>query len=228
LYGYKGGSGVKGILFNTDMVRAILDGRKTQTRRLNGLSEINKNPDDWVFQGTSIHLEPKLCFVAMFRNKETHQWITVKSPYLPSPYEVLYVRETWLKYKEKYYYKADDKHKDLDALLGGKSFFKWRPSVHMPREAARIFLRVTDVQVERAQDITEEDARAEGIQSYWAEPHRDVSPFIGAAKEIGADLCFTRREAFRQLWDSLYAAKGYDWDVNPWVWKYTFERTEKP
>jgi hypothetical protein len=98
----------------------------------------------------------------------------------------------------------------------------------MPREAARIFLRVTDVRVERVQDISEEDAKAEGIVSYWAEPHRDDAPFIGAAKELGADLCLTRREAFQQLWNHINAKRGYGWDTNPWVWVYTFERTEKP
>ncbi len=101
---------------------------------------------------------------------------------------------------------------------------RWKSSHFMPRSAARLFLKVKSIRVERLQDITEEDARREGIKSYWAEPHRDVAPFIGTAKEIGEDLCSTRREAFQQLWDFLNSKRGYGWDLNPWVWVIEFER----
>lgn len=78
----------------------------------------------------------------------------------------------------------------------------------MPKEIARIFLRVTDVRVERVQDITEQDAEREGVKSY--------------------DPMFSSKEEFAVLWDSLNAKRGYGWDKNPWVWVYTFERIEKP
>jgi hypothetical protein len=233
---------VKGILLRTDEVRAMLDGRKTQTRR-----PITPQPEfaqEYWYQGKKLYecVERTWCYKNHVSPDPWNEigWIAQFAPYQPG--DIIYVRETYFR---------DDCTPDCsgqkdenecpfsrvgDSCYGYKAQYanpdgvdiKWRPSIHMPKEAARIFLRVTDVQVERVQEITEEDARAEGIQSYWAEPHRDVPPFIGAAKEIGADLCSTRREAFGQLWNSLYAAKGYGWDVNPWVWKYTFERTEKP
>jgi hypothetical protein len=81
------------------------------------------------------------------------------------------------------------------------------------------------------QDITEDGAKAEGIKSYWSEPHRDDAPFIGCAKEVGEDLCSTRHEAFSQLWNSTIKKSDldkYGWDANPWVWVYEFERCEKP
>lgn len=150
--------------------------------------------------------------------------------------DILWVRETWYtpcnkndcsEYEgcqegcsalDDFYYKADKNP------LGWRREPKWRPSIHMPCSAARLFLKVTNVRVERLQDITEDDAKAEGIVSYWAEPHRDDAPFIGSAKGIGDDLCLTRREAFQQLWNSLNAKRGYGWDVNPWVWIVEFER----
>lgn len=83
---------------------------------------------------------------------------------------------------------------------------KWRPSIHMPRHACRITLEVTNVRVQRIQDISEEDARAEGVYPQDA--------IINAS-------C---RWLFRRLWDSINAKRGYGWDANPWVWAVTFER----
>jgi len=83
-------------------------------------------------------------------------------------------------------------------------------------------LEVKNVRAERLPEITEEDAGKEGITSYWADPHKDTPPFIGAAKELGTDLCFTRREAFQQLWNSIYLKRGYPWESNPWVWVIDF------
>ena len=100
----------------------------------------------------------------------------------------------------------------------------WRPSIHMPKEAARLFLRVTDVRVERLQDIKNADLRAEGIPIPFL-PQELNSQFnrLGAIND-----CKQAREEFMSLWDSLNAARGYGWTSNPWVWVYTFERTEKP
>jgi hypothetical protein len=102
--------------------------------------------------------------------------------------------------------------------------YKWRSSMFMPKEVCRIKLKITDIRAERLRDITEKDAKAEGIRSYWAEPHEDTSPFVGAAKELGMDLCFTRVEAFQQLWDFLNLKRGYGWNTNPWVWVVCFEK----
>ena len=193
----------KPILFSTDMVKAIMDGRKTMTRRVIKPQPERIAPD-------SKNRLP-LAFLA-----DGTKWI--KPPYQPG--DVLWVRETWAVDDNpacvpQYIYKADD---------GFYPEGGWRPSIHMPREAARLFLTVKEVRVEGLQDITEEDVKAEGIKSYWAEPHRDDPPFIGAAKEIGADLCQTRHIAFKQLWDSIYAKKGHGWEASPYVWVTSFER----
>lgn len=128
------------------------------------------------------------------------------------PGDILWVRETFyhayatttvngLEYvlENTYYYKADYPSDKLNP--------PWKPSIFMPREAARIFLRVTNVRVERLSEITEEDAIAEGIR-------------IG----IGGMPYFSCREAFAALWNSLNAKRGYGWDSNPWVWVISFER----
>jgi hypothetical protein len=198
---------MKPILFSTNMVRAILDD-KTQTRRPIKYTFLPGYNPEWT--GYKPIFEYGEFFLAGSNGEPATK------PIIPQYQvgEILYVRETWLKYKEKYYYKADDKHKDLDALLGGKSFFKWHPSIHMPKEAARIFLRVTDVQVERVQEITEEDARAEGMSLVSLDDRTIVTRA-------------SYREAFRWAWDSIYAAKGYGWDVNSWVFVYEFERCDK-
>ena len=130
-----------------------------------------------------------------------------------SPYQhgdILYVRETWCKgsygnEKEKYYYKADDNN----------FFCTWHPSIHMPKEAARIWLKVTDVRVERLQDITADSIRNEGLSSL--------------AVHCG-DMEIALKE-WENLWNSTIKKSDidhYGWDANPWVWVIEFERCEKP
>ncbi len=212
---------MKPILFNTEMVRAILDGRKTVTRRVIRWDKVDnalscpyrrKNieiPDDKIIE--------RLC----------------GAPYCMA--DILYVRETWtilpvtpgdnFRPSGVYYYKADgDMRPDRFRDNG------WHPSIHMPKEAARIFLRVQDVHVERVQEMSDIDAAKEGIQSYWSTPYDNDPPFIGRAKGIGNDLCFTRREAFGQIWDSTVKPSDralYGWDANPWVWVIDFERISR-
>ena len=206
----------KSILFNTAMVRAILDGGKTVTRRV-----IKPQP------------EPELEFFGWCREGEERGKVGfgvdqmvkmfVKPRYAVG--DVLWVRETWRENKygtgwswdykasPEYWYMPDD--------------YPWRPSIHMPRKAARIFLEVTNVRVERVQAITEGGAKDEGIESYWAEPHKDDPPFIGATKELGEALCSTRCEAFKQVWDAIEAKRGHGWKANPWVFVYKFRRVKK-
>lgn len=109
--------------------------------------------------------------------------------------------------KERYYYKADDN--DFHCV--------WHPSIHMPKEAARIWLKVTDVRVERLHDITGKSVLREGINSHV---HPDADYFDG-----------NQREVFAELWNSTIKKTDigrYDWDANPWVWVIEFERCEKP
>ena len=141
--------------------------------------------------------------------------------------DILWVRETWgigIQLSGGIVYKAD--YTDRATPLADSE--KWKPSIHMPKEAASLFLRVTGVRVERLQDISEDDTKAEGI----------TSEIVILTNRQGFALCnlstgeiATKQvplvKQFKQLWDSLNAENGYGWDANPWVWVYEFERIDK-
>ncbi len=221
------------ILFNTDMVRAILEGRKTVTRRrikgcvIGPKQEINQNSRG---QFELYNITPR-CGI--------RQGIILKQPFQPG--DILYVRETFAEWTGGYVYRA---WTEPFAQPGQTAVMKWTPSIHMPKEAARIFLKVKDVRVERLQDITEEQAKAEGIREYakdgklwkyavtddwWIELHRKHrKSFIGSWWQ---DMPRTAKEAFSYLWNSTIKKSDldkYGWDANPWVWVIEFERCEKP
>lgn len=194
------------ILFNGEMVRAILDGRKTQTRRV-----IKGRPNKifWnsvVYNGyggwTDEHGTPFRC------------------PY-GVPEDNLWVRETWAPHADDesekvkrplIFYRADG-----DDRRGNPHINRWRPSIYMPRWASRITLGIIDIRAGRLQDISDLDALAEGI--YWD----DCCP-----PEVSNGYCpgaFDRpSESFAYLWDSINAKRGYGWDTNPWVWTVEFKR----
>lgn len=190
----------KPIIFNTDMVRAILDGRKTVTRRL-------VKPQHLKVLDSPYHKA----------HPEASDDVLIKKLCEPSyhPGDILYVRETWGIYNRYWFeadyfmYKADYPDKSSTYATGDGivcDLPKWHPSIHMPKEAARIFLRVTDVRVERLQDIADEQAEKEGSCDY-------TSTALG--------FCY--------IWDSTIPKKGlnkYGWDANPWVWVIEFERVE--
>lgn len=171
---------MKPILFNTDMVRKILSGKKTVTRRV-----IGKQP-----KGKLLDKSSRYVFV----------WdSSIRYP----PYvsgDILYVRETWtFAAGGGYLYRASYS----DSLVS-----VWHPSIHMPKEAARIFLRVKSVRAERLQDITDEGAMAEGVS------------------QIGKP-----RTQFAVLWETTIGEKAhaeYGWAADPWVWVIEFERCERP
>jgi len=204
------------ILFSSEMVRAILDGRKTQTRRV---IKIDDAPENWKksIAGTSI--------------VRTSPYDAKLSRYAPG--DILWVRETWrdrwgmvyANYGTGNAYPIDDV-REIEYKAGGNGFFvhgcnlcpdeptvkwgewsKWRPSIFMPREAARIFLRVTNVRVERVQDITEDDAMAEGCEKLLMETRSALNNFMN-------------------LWNFINSKRGYGWDTNPWVWVVKFHRLE--
>ena len=182
---------MKPILFNTPMVRAILDGRKTATRRV-----IKPQPEPFgkalAFK-SGIYATPK----ALVR----------EAPYIPG--DVLYVRETFAKNcwgtGWPWLYKASPEYNEYEPD-------GWHPSIHMPKEAARIFLRVTDVRAERLQDMFASDVSNEGI---YFTCHKTADEMI---------------KAFSQLWDTTVKKADrdkYGWAANPWVWVITFERIGK-
>lgn len=230
---------MKPILFNTKMVRAILDGRKTTTRR------VIKPKCKQNFIGTDFRGCPMECRLIDIETQEIIQ--QPKPPYQPG--DVLYIRETWSKDKnEELVYRTNYGTTEDDSFP--PSMFRWRPSIHMPKEAARLFLRVTGVKAERLQDITENGAKAEGMvytdfgmyQPSWKAsvdggktfyPAKEQHHFgwnSGSAK--GPGECFpTSRGAFAHLWDSTVNKSDldhYGWSANPWVWVISFERTARP
>ena len=221
----------KPILFNSEMVRAILDGRKTQTRR-----EVKARkgwPIDFV--GGAGDINDPSCWG--FENPEYGEWFFLEPDghghKIPNPYgevgDLLWVRETWKEgftYGGEYpavFYRATG-----DGYIGSEDYppsdvsagkfgvakpgpycsaphvIKWKPSIHMPRWASRLTLEITNVRVERLQDISKSDAEAEGFK---------LPPAEGQGFAIGA------RTNFRHTWQSIYQ----NWDANPWVWVIEFK-----
>lgn len=200
---------MKPILFNTAMVRAILDGRKTVTRRVVKArnTEILDKPK-WAKEPSWFDV------IKTINGKKVATADKILPPYNPG--DILYVRETWCSAYdgEAYFYFADKCTEREQAKLLDYDDVRWRPSIHMPKEAARIFLRVTDVRVERLQNITPEQIDAEGCKEY------------AYSAETG-ELQPSKPTWFQILWDSTVKYKEihlYGWDANPWVWVIEFEK----
>lgn len=187
------------ILFNTEMVRAILDGRKACTRRLVKPQPDEKHTYSLGFVTDSTEKKEVGCFgFGIDEYGGSIQY--AKPPYQPG--DILYVRETWMDYAGLTMYKADCDIYRLDSL--NFAGFGWKPSIHMPKEAARIWLKVTDVRVERLQDITSEQISREGVEVEY--------PHVLNGEE--------KRYAFSTLWNSTIKKSSldrYGWDANPWV-----------
>lgn len=193
------------IVFSAPMIRAILDGRKTQTRRV---------------------LKPQLWFREL-------------------PYAIgdrLWVRETFaLTQHGRPVYRADARdqagarwHSITPGDPDGE--VQWKPSIHMPRWASRLTLTVTDVRVERVQDISEADVKAEGLAKRakdsvptwkYGLPDRDGMPGNDDDGWLWQDWCVDPRNAFGKLWNSINAARGYGWDANPRVVAVTFTAEQR-
>ena len=224
------------ILFNGEMVRAILDGRKTQTRR-----PVKPQPFDKLsIDGEVLDLPcdearriDDACwqFSCSARDKQPHKnadrWAFGKyaKHRFGAPGDLLYVRETWALHRETFegqgsgytlQFRADSATRKV--LFDGRVIpagdpkdtpkpwpatavnMGWRPSIHMPKWAARIWLEVTDVRVERIDSISMADVHAEGFEA-----------------------CEQFEGCFRQTWDAIYKPQGFGWDSNPWAWAVTFE-----
>ena len=213
---------IKPILFNTEMVRAIMDGRKSCTRRLvKFLSGENPRWTGYIKDGLMLY------------NGKNEPCIR-KAPYQPG--DLLYVRETWERFEcwncegdERGNCTKEPKKSVLDKTCGCYMYratdeisgdAKWRPSIYMPKEAARIWLKVTDVRVERLQDITDDGAKAEGAN--WKN-----------GKNVGWEEKMRRTavERFAEIWESTIKKSDkhiHGWNANPYVWVIEFERCEKP
>lgn len=195
------------MLFSTDMVRAILEDRKTVTRRV-----VKPQPD-----GRPVPMTKDSCWPGYFAIQGTEK--VVRLPYQPG--DILWVRETWAEMPYGFVYRADGEEPD-----GWDCDDRWRPSIHMPRGAARIFLRVTGVRVERLQEITEDGAKAEGAEKSYPYTDPETGKTVFVLDEKG-----TYRSGFSQIWDRTIKQKdrlSCCWESTPWVWVIEFERCEKP
>ena len=216
---------IKPILFNTEMVRAILDGRKSCTRRL-----VKTRRKDAC--GFYVTRKTDGTFAGIYEYDESE--IMFDNPLEPlyQPGDILYVRETvWQKIG--HYLDIDGEtrhgitslstlHQTKSQKRGGIIVWAKRPSIHMPKEAARIWLKVTDVRVERLQEITEAGAEAEGAVNNIGMIHAPDNEY---------DHIHTAKEHFIEIWNSTIKKSDidrYGWDANPYVWVIEFERCEKP
>lgn len=195
---------MKQILFKTEMVKAILDGEKTVTRRV-----VKKGEADAVLSSPFRMENPDI---------PDDRFINCLCTAPCEIGDILYVRETWALQMGIYWYKAglviDENGRDAH---GTEVPQKWRPSIHMPKKAARIFLRVIDVRVERLQDITSGQIDAEGCKE-WA-----YSAKTGELLPSGPSF-------FRIKWDRTIKPSDlpfYGWEANPWVWVIEFERISR-
>lgn len=202
---------IKPILFNTEMVRANLDGRKSCTRRLvKGFV-----PDDAIWGYTAFTPKGYISCRGTFADGYGEKFF--KLPYQPG--DILYVQETWYKGLERCMYRADYSDTEKFYRNGKEIEMKWKPSIRMPKEAARIWLKCTDVRVERLQEITEVGIQKEGVE---------VDPKECAGKFDFISELFL---LFQRLWDSTIKKSDrdrYGWNASPWVWVIEFERCEKP
>jgi len=189
------------MLLNGEMVRATMAGRKIQTRR-----PVKPQP-------------PSDAELPVYFDKRGWTWLCEDGvwPSLPArvrnplgvPGDLLYVRETWA------YWGINEGPGSLIVYRAdGDKARRWQPSIHMPKWAARLWVRNTGVRVERLQGITEEDAIAEGTQAI-------------SVAAVPRQAAWTERQDFANIWDSIYANRGLGWEANPFVWVTSYEVIER-
>ena len=231
----------RGMIFNAEMVRALLSGRKTQTRR-----EVKLNLDiaclattyDWATSLAANHYQG-LTEEQIQRKAESlrgvihpvildnGQMVSIICPH-GKPGDRIWVRETFCPVDDTQYggekwvdYRATPRYEAThpagwDSAPNDAEALKWRPSIHMPRWASRILLEITDVRVERLNAISQEDAQAEGMElTGWRPTYSDP--------DSGGEV-MTPYDNFAELWSSIYGDES--WKANPWVWVISFKRVE--
>ncbi len=199
------------ILFSTEMVKAIRDGRKTQTRRVIGLPRWMDPPnEDGDFEIDSIAIDGVELEWPYAISKKTGCLTAIPCPQGERG-DILWVREAWRNDNGSTVYLAD-------CLPTFAKMHKWRPSIFLPRTACRMTLDNVLVRVQRLQDISEEDARAEGVF-----PSIDIEPGDGWSLVMTEHGPVSYRKAYAALWDSINAKRGFSWDMNPYVWAITFK-----
>lgn len=228
------------ILFSTDMVQALLDDRKTMTRRTKGLEKINENPNDWqlCWVGNTTINKKYEAFGTMFQHKITNKVLFIEFPYGYNG-DVLWVRESFnivscTAFSEGLHvgitginiteltnciFKADH--------INNKKL-RWKPSIHMPKIGCRLFLEITNIRCERLQDISYEDAINEGIQRVYNISNKQLPESVKAYKDYRDNTNYFERQdySFLSLWEKINGKESEN--ANPWVWVIEFKRIEKP
>lgn len=205
------------IIFSPEMIKAMQENRKSQTRRTKGLEKVNQAPDEW-----KLHKIEHLPTLEMrdeirdklgsdtgflFQNNISGDWMLIKSPFGGAG-DLLWIKETYAildadKPVNPLNYRADGDIEDV----------KWKPSIFMPKKYCRSWKEIVSIRPERIQEITEEDAKKEGIELY--------NNYDGTTGGNGSPE--TYRSGFRFLWDSLNSKRGHGWDRNDWVWVTEFK-----
>ena len=228
-------------LFTGDMVRALLDGRKTATRwplRKQPVEDVSRRAGQWVWEDVAGNVfRAPVCPGDVIWARETWVKLSAVSPATDEPMPIG-PGEQLIEPPTFYIDRRGNKRWDYDGTViayransdvefcDGDGFSgemankndmpRWRPNIHMPKEYARLFGRVTDMRLVRVQDISEKEAQSEGVRPAFSHPGWD-----------GVTSQPSYRGGFWSLWDDLYAAHGLGWDVNPWVWAATFHRISK-
>jgi len=211
------------ILFSAPMVRAILEGRKTMTRRVIKLKDLTRHPDGdkwykdrvWSWRVRSgawtDHTHDSLLSLCPHGQPGDRLWVRETWTYDNKEYVQTYKDEPWRGMPDigtaEVYYRATERTPD--------AFPRWRPSIFMPRWASRITLEITNVRVERLNDISEEDAECEGISSSFGNWKNYTDQSV---------VCQTSKASFRTLWESINGPGS--WDANPLVWVVEFKRSD--
>lgn len=223
----------KPILFSTEMVKAILAGRKLMTRRLQGLEKINENPDGYYFQSLVLHASGKFTFGAKNPDGIPINDLIVECKPRYKSGDILWVRESFCLTQpfdpETYHFGYKCGVQPYSSKPASEKYDfstpdKWKPSIHMPREAARIFLKVTNVRVERLQDISEADAIAEGIECEYHDG-KNIYYFYPCNDLRDDSYLEYPITSFYSLWNSINGHES--WNKNPWVFVYEFEILKK-
>lgn len=208
------------------MVQSVLDNLKNQTRRTKGLEYFNINPNRWRYDGQE-QINPLIPIDKNYHwfefvdkdGKALEAYQKVKCPY-GQVGDILWVRESFVKDGNSYLHKASH------SLV--EKFIKWKPSIHMPKDAARIFLEIRNIRIERLHDISESDAIEEGIRvEYDVMYPSDALYYFYPCNDLRDDsFISSAKTSFTSLWASI---NGWEsWNSNPWVWVIEFIRVEKP
>jgi len=237
---------MKPILFNSEMVRAVLDGRKTQTRRvirLNKFLKLLKRP----LERNDFHAGPKCPYGKVGDKLWVRETWRIGAWNENAEFAIdykadNYARREWLRLfpdaidecekNEKMWIQCSDDCEKAGLMTNdegnykfpvGESPCRWRPNIFMPKTVTRIFLEITDIKIERVQGIGYLDILAEGITEEQIEAYRPVDE---AGIPFGCGLVDLAKYPWIKLWDSINKKRGYGWDVNPWVWVVKFKKVE--